>query len=145
MKKIAVSMSLVMWLAGCAHHDDVRPSTGGTHEILLFAKHRDSGSQAAMRQAKHYCKQKGLSVHVINLDVEYKGSEPESNYIEQKVATHAMEAAGMAMWIFGRNSVEDVGAAVTLGSAITSGAASSEPYDVKLNFKCHESGKTKTH
>ncbi|PHI35399.1 hypothetical protein CBQ28_19860 [Pseudoalteromonas sp. GCY] len=135
MKRILLSVGLAVWLSGCAHHDDVRPSSDGVHNIMLFSDSRDAGSKEALKQARHYCKQADMVAYVVNLDIIYNSDTPESTYITQKGVANAVEAAGMAMWIFGRNSVDDAGAAMTIGGGIADGALG-KPYDVRLNFKC---------
>ncbi|MCG9758801.1 MULTISPECIES: hypothetical protein [Pseudoalteromonas] len=135
MKRILLSVGLAVWLSGCAHHDDVRPSSDGMHTIMLFADSRDAGSKEALRQAKHYCKQTEQVAYVVNLDIIYNSDTPESTYVTQNGLANAVDAMGIAMWIFGKNSVDDAGAALTLSGGIADGALG-KPYDVRLNFKC---------
>lgn len=135
MKRILLSVGLAVWLSGCAHHDDVRPSSDGAHTIMLFTDSRDAGSKEALRQAKHYCKQADMVAYVVDLDIIYNSDTPESTYVTQHGLGNAVESVGIAMWFFGKNSVDDAGAALILSGVLADGALG-KPYDVRLNFKC---------
>lgn len=135
MKRILLSVGLAVWLSGCAHHDDVRPSSDGMHNILLFADSRYAGSKEALRQAKRYCKQVDKVAYVVDLDIIYYGDTPESTYVTQHGLVNAVESVGIAMWFLGKNRVNDAGAALTLSGVIADGTLG-KPYDVRLDFKC---------
>ncbi len=131
----SLQLAAALLLTACAHHQNVRPSSDGNHYINLNGETRTEVSEHAFKQAKSYCKELQLSPYVITEEVDYVGSVDERTYLTQRNIASAVEAAGTAMWIFGRSHVDDAGAVLSIGGDII-GDSLGNPYQVHLTFTC---------
>ncbi|MFC0118354.1 hypothetical protein [Pseudoalteromonas xiamenensis] len=135
MRNTLVALSLCSLLAACAHHDDVRPSENNTHYVAVNSQQKEEGGREAMKQAKHYCESIKKQMYVINEEVVYQGSTPESEYLSNLKTADIVSNVGTVLWIFGDGRVDDAGgiAAIT-GESVK--ASMGKPYITKMHFKC---------
>lgn len=52
-----VLLTILATLVSCGHHRDVRPGVNGVHRVVVSTDDKVKGSQEALRQARHYCKE----------------------------------------------------------------------------------------
>ncbi len=129
------SLITLLLLTACAHHHNVRPSSDGNHYVDLYGETRTDVAEQGFDQAKSYCKESKKKSFVVSENIDYIGSDDEQAYLTKRNITQAVEAAGTAMWIFGRSHVDDAGAALSIGGDIA-GDALGNPYKLHLVFNC---------
>lgn len=130
-----MSLGACLLVTGCAHHRDVRAGADGIHRVLVQAEDTESGSQDAIRQANHFCEERGLNAAFIDENKKYTGSMSESDYNTMKTAGKVAEAAGGAAWVFGGKRESNAGGIVGLGGGIAR-AAAGKGYTIEMKFKC---------
>lgn len=135
MKHITSALCLTITLAGCAHHDDVRPSASNVHYIAVNAQQKEDGPHEALRQANHYCSSLGKKMYVINEDISYQGEQPEEQYLNQLGTAEIVSGVGTLFWIFGDGKVDDAGGVATIAGESVK-AALGKPYLTKMQFRC---------
>ncbi|WP_440053422.1 hypothetical protein ACSLBF_10865 [Pseudoalteromonas sp. T1lg65] len=135
MKKLLLPIAIAVFASGCAHHNDVRPTEGGVHYVKLMSQTKTKGVDSALGQAKHYCKKTGGSLVVVDESAVYTGAMDEQTYLSKLNIANAVEVVGTTMWIFGENSVDDLGAALSLGGGFAEDSMG-HPYEVTISFKC---------
>ena len=59
MKQLLGLIGILLLLSACAHHRDVRPSADGIHKVVVRAEDTDEGSRDAIKQANHFCEERG--------------------------------------------------------------------------------------
>lgn len=128
-------MCSLLFLAGCAHYPDVRPSADGIHWVEVKADDPESGARNALSQANDYCDSMDKKAAIVSEDQKYKGDMDESDYKALKKAGKAAQTVGGAVWTFGGKKESEVGGLVGLGGAVANQVAG-EGYKVKLKFKC---------
>ena len=133
--KTVISISLTTLLMACAHHDNVRPSDNGEHYVKLTSETKSEAGKEAINQSNHFCEEQGKKAYIVSESIEYKGSMPEEQYLTSRGIAKAVEGAGPALWALGKNSVNDVGAAMTIGGGIAAGALG-QPYELNMTFTC---------
>lgn len=133
--KLVTSFVLLSALTACAHHNNVRQSASGEHYVKLTAETRESAADEALSQAKHYCSEQNMKAYIVNETIQYQGSMAESDYLQQRNIASAIETAGTVLWVFGQNSVDDVGAAMSIGGGIAEDSMG-EPYELEMAFTC---------
>ncbi|CCQ12812.1 hypothetical protein PALB_37520 [Pseudoalteromonas luteoviolacea B = ATCC 29581] len=135
LKKTFSLLSLCTLLTACAHHDDVRPSANNIHYIAVNSQQKEDGAREAMKQAKHYCDSNKQSMFIINEEISYEGSQPESEFQANVKTADVVSSVGTVLWIFGDGRVDDAG-----GIAAVAGEAAKDsmgkPYVTKMQFKC---------
>lgn len=131
----ATTLAAALLLTACAHHQNVRPSSDGNHYVDLYGETKTEVSKQAFKQAKSYCKESKSKPYVVSEKVDYIGDMSEQDYLTKRNIADAVEAAGTAMWIFGRSHVDDAGAALSIGGDIA-GDALGDPYQLHLVFNC---------
>lgn len=131
----ATTLTAALLLTACAHHNNVRPSSDGNHYIDLYGETKSDVSEKAFDQAKSYCKKSKSTPYVVSENVDYIGNMDEEDYLTKRNIAKAVEAAGTAMWIFGRSHVDDAGAALSIGGDIA-GDSLGHPYQLHLVFNC---------
>ncbi len=123
------------FLAGCAHHRDVRPGADGVHRVVVTTEDTEQGSRDALDQANHFCKERNLSAAIINEDNKYSGSMDEKSYKTAKTAAKVAQAAGGAAFVFGGRNEKTAGGIVGMGGGIADSALG-KGYTVEMKFKC---------
>jgi len=131
----ATTLTAALLLTACAHHNNVRPSSDGNHYIDLYGETKSDVSEKAFDQAKSYCKESKSTPYVVSENIDYIGNMDEEDYLTNRNIAKAVEAAGTAMWIFGRSHVDDAGAALSIGGDIA-GDSLGHPYQLHLVFNC---------
>ena len=131
----ATTLTAALLLTACAHHNNVRPSSDGNHYIDLYGETKSDVSEKAFDQAKSYSKESKSTPYVVSENIDYIGNMDEEDYLTNRNIAKAVEAAGTAMWIFGRSHVDDAGAALSIGGDIA-GDALGDPYQLHLVFNC---------
>jgi hypothetical protein len=134
LKKISLIGSL-LFLAACAHYEDVRPGADGIHRVVVTAEDKESGSREAISQATYFCKEKKLMPAFIDEQNKYTGNVDEQTYNTGKTISKAAEMAGGAVWAMGGQKESNAGGVVGLGGAVGS-AALGKGYTVEMKFKC---------
>lgn len=136
MTKPIVFLFVTLLITACAHHRDVRPGAEGVHRVVVPAEDEHSGSQNAISQANHFCKEQNKMAVFIDENQKYTGSMDESTYKTAKTVSKVAEAAGGATWVFGRGrGTKDAGAVVGMGGGIADSALGNG-YTVEMKFKC---------
>jgi hypothetical protein len=135
MKHLLGLFGILLLLSSCAHHRDVRPSADGIHRVVVRAGDTDEGSREAIRQADHFCKERGRQAAFVKEEQKYTGDMDEKNYKNAKRATKVAQTVGGALWVFGGKRESNLGGLVGLGGA-AGDAAIGEGYTVEMRFKC---------
>jgi hypothetical protein len=109
--------------SSCAHHRNVRPGASRIHKVVVMADDKECGTQDAIAEAHHFCKQYKKSAAFVSEKVEYTGDLDESAYKLAKAGTQIGK-------IFGG-----------LSDAIGFGAQSAEialgkMYRIEMDFEC---------
>lgn len=136
-KFISVITIAGIFLAGCAHHRDVRPNAGGMHSVDFLAERQQEGYRQAFKQAQNYCAERyGLDPVIFSESSEYVGSMDESAYNRAKTFTNTVSTVGWLGWaLASSNRNSDAGAIAFLGGDIANDAIG-EGYRFTMNFKC---------
>lgn len=135
MKHTLTAVSLLLFLAGCAHHDDVRPSATNIHYISVNAQQREDGPREALKQAEHYCKSIKQKMFILNEEVSYEGTQPEEEYLNYLKTAKIVSGVGTMLWVFGDGKVDDVGGMAAIAGG-TAESAMGKPYVTKMQFRC---------
>lgn len=133
--KLILGTTLLLLLAACAHHRDVRPGADGLHRVVLQSEDDDEGTQDAIAQANHYCEQKKKEAVFVNEEKKYTGSMKESDYKTAKTASKVASGVGGAAYVFGGQKESALGGIVGLGGGIAN-AAIGKGYTVDMKFRC---------
>lgn len=126
---------IVLFVAACAHHRDVRPGADGTHRVVLRTDDVDDATRGAIKQANHYCKEKKQEAAFVNEEKKYDGDMDERDYKQAKRVTQVAKTVGGAVWVFGGKRESAIGGLAGLGG-VAGDAALGEPYTVEMRFKC---------
>lgn len=128
-------LGMVLILASCAHHRDVRPGADGIHRVAVNTDDEAEGSREAIEQANHFCEQRKLSAAFIKEDKKYTGSMNEEDYKKMKMAGKVATTVGSAAYVFGGKNESNVGGLVGLGG-IAANSVAGKGYTVQMQFKC---------
>lgn len=135
MKKILSTILLALFFTACAHHRDVRPGDDGIHNVIVQSEDTEEGSRDAIKQANHFCEQRGQYATFIKEEKKYSGDMDEQSYKNAKKATKVAQTVGGAAWVFGGKKESDLGGIVGVG-ATAADAAIGKGYTVEMKFKC---------
>ncbi len=127
---------ITMLLAGCAHHNNVRESADGIHTVVLQAENKASLSDAAYKQAKHYCAEKNKIVTVVSENIKFEGTMDEKSYQQAKGAAGAIQTVGSAAILFGDRKAKQAGGVAVIGSEATDAYLGDQKYRIDYKFKC---------
>ncbi|CAH9053247.1 hypothetical protein PSECIP111951_02509 [Pseudoalteromonas holothuriae] len=134
MKHLLIALTTTVFLAACAHHDDVRPGSN-KHYVVVKSVDRNKGIKEALGQAEHFCEKNDSKFIVINEKVDYQGEEPEKEYLDNHSTAEFVTEASTWLWILGDGYVDDVAAVTTLaGVAVLDSMGA--PYVITVNFRC---------
>lgn len=117
------------------HHDNVRSSDNDENYVKLTSETKSEAGKEAIRQSNYFCEKQDKRAYVLNESIEYKSSMPEDEYLTNRGIVTAVQTAGSTLWVLGKNSVDDVGAAMAIGGGIASGAVG-QPYELNMTFTC---------
>lgn len=123
MKKSGIMLLLILAISSCAHHRDVRPGASGSHRIALRAADKSSSSREAIRQAQHFCEQRGQYAAITSENHRYIGDMDEATYNATK------RLGNVARIVGGKSKNVGVGAAAA-------DAATGDGYEVEMEFVC---------
>lgn len=140
MKKTGLTLFLIVFTLGCAHHRDVRPGVDGVHHVVVRAEDKESAEQSAISQAEHYCEQTKRSMAIINEKTEYTGTMDEATRNTLRKASKAATVLGGTRVSHRKgteaqddldqsNILHDAG---KVGNIMTSG----DDYRTEMTFKC---------
>lgn len=138
MKLISLTIFAALFLAGCAHHRDVRPGADGIHSVRTREPNKERAERSAISQAEHYCESMGdKHPAFFNENTKYTGTMDEGTRDTVNKASKAAMILGGAAGTMGRSSSTRgagtvVGAAGTAGHVMTSG----DDYEAEMKFKC---------
>ncbi len=135
MKMFLGLIGISLALSACAHHRDVRPGADGIHRVVVKAEDTEEGAQDAIKQANHFCEERGSHAAFINEDQKYTGDMDEKSYKNAKRVTKVAKSVGGAVWVFGGRKESNLGGLVGLGGA-AGDAALGDGYTVEMRFKC---------
>lgn len=130
-----VSVAVLLFTAGCAHHRDVRAGAEGVHRVVVKTDNEADGTRNAINQANHFCEQRGLSAAFVNEEKKYEGAMDQKDYEKAKAASRVAKTVGGAAYVFGGKRESGAGGLVTLGGAAAD-AALGEAYRIEMQFKC---------
>lgn len=82
-------LGTILFLAGCAHHNDVRRGTDGVHVALVKTKEPREGFEDAAKQAAHFCGQMDKKSVTIEKTKKFLGEGGEDRYIANQRAVKA--------------------------------------------------------
>lgn len=95
MKKLAfIICGSTMWIC-CAHHKNVRPGVNNIHKVTIMAADKESGSEDAIVQANHFCKQFEKIAAIVAEKVEYVGDVSEQAYKAGKKVSNIGKLLGV--------------------------------------------------
>ncbi len=134
-KTLVVLGGLTLVAMGCAHHNDVRAGVDGIHRVVIQTEDKENGSQEAIRQANHFCKEQNKYAAFVNEEAKYTGQMDEKDYNRVKTASRVAKAAGGAAYVFGGEKESNLGGVVGLGGVVAD-AAAGRGYTVEMKFKC---------
>ncbi|HEX4924938.1 MAG TPA: hypothetical protein VFV50_12670 [Bdellovibrionales bacterium] len=136
MKQNPLLITGIAMLAGaCAHHKDVRAGADGVHRVVVQTEDTEAGARNAIRQANHFCEERGLTAAFVEEDKKYTGDMDEKDYKTAKRVSKAAQAVGGAVWVFGGRAERNAGGLVGLGGAVADQAIG-KGYTVEMKFKC---------
>ena len=131
-----VSLALVLlFLAACGHHRDVRPGLNNKHYVAVQADDQNSGAQDAMAQATHYCKEYNKQAVVIKEDAKYVGSMDESTYKNVKTASRVAKGIGNNVFMSDSPNANRDSGRIHSGAGALDDAAG-KGYNVRMVFTC---------
>lgn len=115
---------LLLTLFSCGHHRDVRPGVNGVHRVVVASDDKTQGSQEALRQARHYCKETDRDAAIVKEEAKYSGSMNENTYNTMKMLSRGTQHVNT-----GTKSRPS-----SLGSILNQ--ALGDGYTVEMTFKC---------
>ncbi len=133
--KIIFILLTVCFLASCAHHKDVRRGADGLHKVVVATDDKDEGTQDAISQANHYCKQFDKEAAFVEEKATYKGDMNEKDYIAAQKVAKVAKVVGGSTYVLGGKNESGIGGIVGLGGVATE-AAIGRGYQVEMKFKC---------
>ena len=135
MKKILIISVIAFIGFGCAHHRDVRPGVDGVHNVIIKTDDTDKGSRNALKQANHFCEERGLGAAIVNEEQKYTGTMKEETYNNAKTAAKVATAVGGAVYVFGGKNESALGGITGLGGGIADQVLG-DGYMVQMKLKC---------
>ncbi len=135
--KLLLSFCALFLLTACGHHRDVRPAADGNHSIALKSESPEAGSQEAMKQAEHYCKEFDKHAVVVDENSTYSGDMDESTYKAVKTASKVGKRVGGAVFMGGedRKKAHRDSSNVYTGAGVLDDVAG-DGYSVRMRFRC---------
>lgn len=137
MKNLPCLISLLLAVASCASHKDVRPGADGIHRVVVRASSRAVAERRAIKQANHYCDEEEKHAAFLAEETNYTGSMDEKTRNTLRQASTAAMVLGGAGAATGKSeTMKSVGGAV--GAAGTAGRVmvSGNDYTADMKFKC---------
>lgn len=119
-----IFFTLLLTLFSCGHHRDVRPGVDGVHRVVVSTDDKVQGSQEALRQARHYCKETNRDAAIVKEEAKYSGSMNENTYNTMKMLSRGTNHVNT-----GTKSKPSY-----LGSNLNQ--ALGDGYTVEMSFKC---------
>lgn len=135
MKKFFTFTLIVLSVAACSHHRDVRPGAKGVHTVIVQSDTKSGGAEYALDQAEDFCDDQDKRHYIISEKVHYEGSMDEESYRSSKSLANAAKVGGTAANIFGGHRESNLGGIAAVGG-IAGDAYLGDPYRVKMTFKC---------
>lgn len=131
-------LSGFIFVAGCAHHRDVRPGADGVHHVVVRAQDKGSAERDAISQAEHFCQQSQKIPGIIEEKTVYTGTMDEAT-------RDTLRKASMAAQVLDHTHVNHgtetpvvhsgpgvLGKAGRVGTVMTNG----DDYRTEMKFKC---------
>ncbi len=114
---------LVLAIAACANHKDVRPGDNGMNHIVVRAGERDGAERKAIKEANHYCGSQNKHAVFVTEKTNYNGS------MDEKDRDTLHNASTAAMIVGNGTPIGSMGAA---GYIMSNG----KDYASEMTFKC---------
>lgn len=130
-----LSVALLIILASCAHHRDVRPSTSGVHKVVIKTEEKNVGYRAAFSQAEHFCEERSKKAFVSKEEYTYIGTMKEEDYQKTKTVAKVAKTVGGTVWALGGKKESNAGGVVGLGGQVADSVAG-QGYKYEMTFKC---------
>ncbi|MEM9102108.1 MAG: hypothetical protein AAGB12_07275 [Pseudomonadota bacterium] len=130
-------ITLFLFLSGCAHYPDVRPTTEGIHTISFTAERKNEGYTEAFSQAKDFCRDVQFgNAFVVSERSDYIGNIDETTYNTLKTASQVTSAIGTAGAILGGGEKDRrLGGVAAVGGIIADDAVG-HGYRYTMKFRC---------
>ena len=129
-------LGLLLIVASCAHHRDVRPAANGKHAVMLNTEDKQQGFGLAKPQAEHYCEENGNKKAFFGKEnYKYMGSMDEGSYNTSKRASKIAKGVGAAGMILGGKREQSAGGLLGVGGAVADEALG-KGYAYTLAFTC---------
>lgn len=136
MKFISLSIVIVLFAFGCAHHRDVRPGADGINRVVIISEgNNGEGPRAALAQAEHYCKEFQKMPGIVTEKTTYTGTVDEDTYNNGKAVSRVLKTVGGATSVFGGKNERNAGGVGVLAGVGTD-AALGNGYTTEIKFKC---------
>ena len=143
--KLSPLLSLIicsLLLSSCSHHRDVRPGVNGVHRVKVQASDKGFASRSALRQAKHFCKERNQYSAIISENVTYVGSMSEATYNNLRTASNAATVAGLGTGAYAlasgkskKSKTAKIAAVATAGGVLGKTLVS-DGYVAEMTFQC---------
>ena len=133
--KNVTCLALLLTVASCAHHRDVRPSASGKHIVSFQTDRANQGYKQAKSQADHFCEERGKNAYIEKEESVYIGSIKQSEYEKRKTAAKVVQGVGSGVFAFGGKKESPLGGIAALGGGIADEAIG-KGYNYKLHFIC---------
>lgn len=135
MNKFLVSMLALAFVAGCAHHRDVRPGADGIHRVVIQTEGDESEKRDAINQANHFCKEQNKYAAFVEEKQTYTGKVDEKTYNNGKAASKILKTVGSGAYVFGGQKESNAGGIGVLAGQTTDSVLGNG-YTVEMKFKC---------
>lgn len=135
MKKFLFTILALGFVAGCAHHRDVRPGVDGIHRVVIQTEGDESQKRDAIDQANHFCKEQNKYAAFISENQTYTGKVDEKTYNNGKAASKVLKTVGSGAYVFGGQNEKNAGGVGVLAGQATDSVLG-KGYTVEMQFKC---------
>lgn len=136
MKKLAL-FSMLLVLAACAHHRDVRPGANGIHKVVTRGPDKDAVERDAISQAQNYCETMKLNAAFVDdTGAKYTGDMDESTHKVLRKASKAAQVLGPGMTVLGGRNESNAGQVMTGGGVVGGIMTGGDAYTATMTFKC---------
>lgn len=135
MKKLLVLAVSTFFIVGCAHHRDVRPSSNGSHKVVIQTEDKSNGYSNGKSQADHFCEGEKRRAYIVEEGYKYTGSMSEEDYKKGKMVSKIAKGVGSAGYVFGGKKEKNAGGILGIGGQVADSAMGSG-YTYTMIFRC---------
>ena len=135
MKNTALILMLLT-LAACGHHRDVRPGPQGINKVVVSTDEVQKGTRNAMDQATHFCKEHNKHPIYLKEEKKYVGTIDEKLYAQTKMITRGAKTASYQTRATNPRKVKNQTSDLLRVGSTSADSALGDGYLVSMTFKC---------